>query len=146
MGKNERKGICPQNTQMDADEEFLFRICDNRRDLRASPDSVAAGRTVFFCGHFLFGKTKAFVVVARILAFLAFLNFFFYSIDRFYICNPCNTLRCSLKLCLACFATALSSRKVFSVYPMNLPSKQTGLALLSRAFAVLLFFMGDFVF
>jgi hypothetical protein len=51
--KNERKGLCPQNTQMDADEEFLFRICDNRRDLRASPDSVAAGRAVFavfFCG------------------------------------------------------------------------------------------------
>jgi hypothetical protein len=51
--KNERKGLCPQNTQMDADEEFLFRICVNRRDLRASPDSVAAGRAVFavfFCG------------------------------------------------------------------------------------------------
>jgi hypothetical protein len=47
--------------------------------------------------------------------------------------------------CLACLATALSSRKFFSVYPMNLPSKQTGLAPLSRAFAVLLFFMADFV-
>jgi hypothetical protein len=34
----------------------------------------------------------------------------------------------------------------FSVDPMNLPSKQTGLAPLSRAFAVLLFFMGNFVF
>jgi len=32
------------------------------------------------------------------------------------------------------------------VYPMNLPSKQTGLAPLSRALAVLIFFMGDFVF
>jgi hypothetical protein len=29
---------------------------------------------------------------------------------------------------------------------MNLSSKQTGLASLSRAFAVLLFFMGNFVF
>jgi hypothetical protein len=48
--------------------------------------------------------------------------------------------------CLACLATAPSSREVFSVYPMNLPSKQTGLAPLSRALAVLLFFMGDFVF
>ena len=32
--------------QMDADEKFLFRICVNRRVLRASPDSVAAGRVV----------------------------------------------------------------------------------------------------
>ena len=32
------------------------------------------------------------------------------------------------------------------MYPMNLPSKQTGLAPLSRALAVLIFFMGDFVF
>ncbi len=40
------KGLCPLNTEMDADEEFLFRICDSRRDLRASPDSVAAGRAV----------------------------------------------------------------------------------------------------
>jgi hypothetical protein len=31
---------------MDADEEFLFRICVNRRVLRASPDSVAAGCAV----------------------------------------------------------------------------------------------------
>jgi hypothetical protein len=42
--KNERKGLCPQNSQMDADEEFLFRFCVNRRVLRASLDSVAAGR------------------------------------------------------------------------------------------------------
>ncbi len=52
----------------------------------------------------------------------------------------------SLKLCPACFATALSSRKVFSVYLMNLPSKQTSRAPLRRAFAVLLFFMDGFVF
>jgi hypothetical protein len=44
--KNERKGLCPQNTQMDADEEFLFRIYVNRRVLRASLDSIAAGRAV----------------------------------------------------------------------------------------------------
>ncbi len=31
-------------------------------------------------------------------------------------------------------------------YPMNLLSKQTGLAPLRRTFAVLLFFMDDFVF
>jgi hypothetical protein len=43
-----KKGLCPQNTQMDADEEFLFRICVNRRVLRASPDSVAAGCAVVF--------------------------------------------------------------------------------------------------
>ena len=33
---------------MDADEEFLFRICVNRRVLRTSPDSVAAGRAGVF--------------------------------------------------------------------------------------------------
>jgi hypothetical protein len=44
-------------------------------------------------------------------------------------------------LCLSVFIRGFRSWKVFSVYPMNLPSKQTGLA-----FAVLLFFMDDFVF
>jgi hypothetical protein len=43
-----KKGLCPLNTQMHADEEFLFRICVNRRVLRASPDSVAAGRAGVF--------------------------------------------------------------------------------------------------
>jgi len=47
---------------------------------------------------------------------------------------------------MAFLATAPSSRKVFPVYPMSWPSKQTGLVPLSRAFAVLLFFMGDFAF
>jgi len=41
------KGICPQITQMDADEDVSFSvsasICVN---LRAIPDSVAAGRAV----------------------------------------------------------------------------------------------------
>jgi len=38
----ERNCFYPQNTQKDADEELLFRICVNRRVLRANPDSVAA--------------------------------------------------------------------------------------------------------
>jgi hypothetical protein len=37
---------------MDADEESLFRICVNRRVLRASPDSVAAGCAVR-CGKMI---------------------------------------------------------------------------------------------
>jgi hypothetical protein len=44
------------------------------------------------------------------------------------------------------FCHGLQLPEVFSVYPMNLPSKQTGLAPLSRALAVLSFSMGDFVF
>ncbi len=53
-GRNERKSLCPQNTQtrppksyggwMDADEEFFF--CVILRDLRASPDSSAARHAV----------------------------------------------------------------------------------------------------
>jgi hypothetical protein len=43
-------------------------------------------------------------------------------------------------------ATALSSRTDFSVHPMNWPSQQTGPAPLSRALAILLFFMADFGF
>jgi hypothetical protein len=31
---------CPQNTQMDADQEFLFRICVNLRGLRAEAFSL----------------------------------------------------------------------------------------------------------
>ena len=42
------KAFCPQNTQKDADEEFLFRFCVFRRVLRASLDSVAACRAVPF--------------------------------------------------------------------------------------------------
>jgi uncharacterized protein (DUF2062 family) len=41
-------------SQMNADEKFLFRICVSRRDLRASPDSVAAGRAVPLRGNFMF--------------------------------------------------------------------------------------------
>jgi hypothetical protein len=35
-------------SQMDADEVFFFRIGVDLRDLRASLDSVAAGRAVLF--------------------------------------------------------------------------------------------------
>jgi hypothetical protein len=39
---------------MDADEVFFFRLGVNLRDLRASPDSVAAGRAVPLRGNFMF--------------------------------------------------------------------------------------------
>jgi hypothetical protein len=48
---NERKGLCPQNTPMDADEAGFSRISANLRDLRASLDSVAADPGL--CGGFL---------------------------------------------------------------------------------------------
>ncbi len=53
--KHGKKGLCPLNTLMEADEEFLFRICVNRRDLRASPDSVAAGCAVVFVAKWFRG-------------------------------------------------------------------------------------------
>jgi len=53
------------------------------------------------------------------------LKFFLYSVDRW---------------------PAAPRGHAFSVYPMNQPSKQTGLAPPSRAFAVLFFFMGNFGF
>jgi hypothetical protein len=40
--------VCLAEFLVKADEKYLFRICVNRRDLRASPDSVAAGRAVVF--------------------------------------------------------------------------------------------------
>jgi len=42
--KNERKGLCPQMTQINADAEKEFLICVRLRGLRASPDSVAFSR------------------------------------------------------------------------------------------------------
>ncbi len=42
--KHEKKGLCPPNTQMNADEEFLFRICVIRRVLRASLGGRERGR------------------------------------------------------------------------------------------------------
>jgi hypothetical protein len=46
--KNERKGLCTQITQINADAEKEFFICVHLRDLRASPDSVAAGCAASF--------------------------------------------------------------------------------------------------
>jgi hypothetical protein len=69
---------------------------------------------------------------------LAFFNFFLYSVDRGTAAPPGHVW--------LGWTGGLSSRKVFCVYPINLPSKQTGLAPLSRAIAVLSVFMGNFVF
>jgi hypothetical protein len=45
-----KKGLCPQTTQNDAETEMeiLFLFCVNLRILRASRDSVAAGRAGVF--------------------------------------------------------------------------------------------------
>ena len=64
--------------------------------------------------------------MARILAFLAFFNFFLYSIDR-WAPPPGHAVN------------GVGVR-------LDRIGKQTGLAPLNRAFAVLLFFMGNFVF
>jgi hypothetical protein len=71
-------------------------------------------------------KNRVSACIARILALLAFFNFFLYSIDR-------------------CVAAAFG-HVAGMPYPMNLPSKQTGLAPLRRAFAFLFFFMDNPVF
>jgi hypothetical protein len=39
---------------------WRFRICVNRRVLRASPDSVASGRAAFLCGRQAFGNVSKF--------------------------------------------------------------------------------------
>jgi hypothetical protein len=43
-----KRPLPAEPSQLDADEEFLFRFCVNRRVLRASLDSVAAGRDGVF--------------------------------------------------------------------------------------------------
>jgi len=62
------------------------------------------------------------------LAFLAFFNFFSIRLTDAWLHR---------------LATVLSSRNIFPVYPMNVPSKQTGLEPLRRAFAFLFFFMDN---
>ncbi len=49
----EKRPLPAEHGYVDADEEFLFRICVNRRVLRASPDSVAAGRAVLSVAKWL---------------------------------------------------------------------------------------------